>query len=161
MHDQAVSRAYRIGQKKEVHEIYLDARDTFDDVMRTVMDTKSNNATVVLADGTELGQGSCGGLSYQESAGMCNEMLAMIARRNDRADGLVFTPDPKAKGKAKAKADAKPKAEPKPKPKVHAKPNAEPKPQAKAKADAKSEAQPNPQAKAKARAAAASGCCCS
>ena len=53
MHDQAVARAYRLGQKKHVHVTFLDANMTIDQTMAFVNARKSENASILLGDFAE------------------------------------------------------------------------------------------------------------
>jgi SNF2 family DNA or RNA helicase len=55
VHDQAESRAHRIGQKKEVNIAYLDIDVTIDVVMKEINEIKGGNANILLADGSSLG----------------------------------------------------------------------------------------------------------
>ena len=58
VHDQAMDRCYRIGQKKKVYVKFFDCAGSIDQVMCILNKHKAENATIVLADGTELGANS-------------------------------------------------------------------------------------------------------
>jgi hypothetical protein len=87
--EQAVCRVHRIGQTKEVRVVYLDAQGTFDEVMKTVMNSKRSNSEIVLADGvTAIGAPAAGGggVGYKDLGNLIfRELQAMVARR----DGVV------------------------------------------------------------------------
>ena len=75
VHQQAQDRCHRIGQTKNVFVAYLDNVRTFDAVMAYINKLKATNASVLLADGTELGAAAAAGLSYQELSGMIGRLI--------------------------------------------------------------------------------------
>lgn len=79
VHDQAMDRCYRIGQKKDVFVNFFDCGGSIDEVMAMLNKYKSQNASVVLTDGTELGANSGGNLSYQEVSGLLSRALEAVA----------------------------------------------------------------------------------
>jgi len=66
--EQCEDRAYRLGQKRDVDITYHDVSYTIDDVMRYINDSKTENATIILADGSKL-TASTAGLSFKELSG--------------------------------------------------------------------------------------------
>ncbi len=73
VHDQAESRCHRIGQKKSVNIAYLDNNYTIDIVMKKINVLKEGNASVILADGTSLGDRWS--LGYRNVSGAIGETL--------------------------------------------------------------------------------------
>ena len=95
VHDQAESRCHRLGQKRAVKVAYLDTSFTVDVVMKRVNTLKEGNASVLLADGTSLGdQWSLG---YQNLSGVIGETLKAI---------VLFRQDLVKKNAASGNADA-------------------------------------------------------
>jgi hypothetical protein len=90
VHEQAADRTHRIGQTKECHIEYVDAQDTFDEVMKCLMDKKKANAKVVLADGTDLGAMKRDDVKWEQVAGeLHRKMQSLRAQR-------MGLPDPHA-----------------------------------------------------------------
>ena len=89
VHEQATDRTHRIGQTREVHVEYLDAKDTFDEVMKEVLLRKSTNATVVLADQTEIGIQQSK-INYSEVAGEMRSLLLLFRARRMGMDPSQF-----------------------------------------------------------------------
>jgi len=58
VHDQALCRSYRLGQTKDVHVSYFDCAYTLDMAMRMTNEYKTKNSAIILADGTDLGEGN-------------------------------------------------------------------------------------------------------
>jgi len=82
VHDQAESRCHRIGQKKEVNIAYLDINCTIDIVMKRINVLKEGNASVILADGTSLGDRWS--LGYKNVSGVIgNTLKALRDKRNE------------------------------------------------------------------------------
>ena len=80
VHDQAESRCHRIGQKKEVNIAYLDINFSIDIVMKRINVLKEGNASVILADGTSLGDRWS--LGYRNVSGVIGEtMKALVSMR--------------------------------------------------------------------------------
>ena len=73
VHDQAESRCHRIGQKKSVNIAYLDTNFTIDIVMKRINVLKEGNASVILADGTSLGDRWS--LGYRNVSGVIGETM--------------------------------------------------------------------------------------
>jgi len=73
VHDQAESRCHRIGQKKSVNIAYLDTTFTIDIVMKRINVLKEGNASVILADGTSLGDRWS--LGYRNVSGVIGETM--------------------------------------------------------------------------------------
>jgi len=93
VHDQAESRCHRIGQKKGVNISYLDINLTIDIVMKRINVLKEGNASVVLADGTSLGDRWS--LGYRNISGMIgNTLKALFIMRQDvvKRDGDALLP---------------------------------------------------------------------
>jgi len=84
VHDQAKSRVHRIGQKKDVKISYLDTALTVDCVMKIVNEYKLDNASVLLADGTSLGDAPRGAIGYKDLSGVIGNSVKAIRemRRN-------------------------------------------------------------------------------
>jgi hypothetical protein len=79
-----MDRCYRIGQTKDVFVKFFDCGGSIDEVMAILNKYKSHNATIVLADGTELSTNSGGGMSYQEVSGLLSRALeAVCSNRTD------------------------------------------------------------------------------
>ena len=83
VHDQAESRVHRIGQSRDVKISYLDTALTVDCVMKIVNEYKLDNASVLLADGTSLGDVR-GGVTYKDLSGVIGDSIKAIRimRRN-------------------------------------------------------------------------------
>ena len=80
VHDQAESRCHRLGQEKEVNIAYLDINFTIDIVMKRINVLKEGNASVILADGTSLGDRWS--LGYRNVSGVIGEtMQALLVMR--------------------------------------------------------------------------------
>jgi len=80
VHDQAESRCHRLGQKRDVKVTYLDTTLTVDVVMKRVNTLKEGNASVLLADGTSLGDRFR--IGHQNLSGVIGETLkAIVAMR--------------------------------------------------------------------------------
>ena len=86
VHDQAESRCHRIGQKKDVNIAYLDINFTVDIVMKRINVLKEGNASVVLADGTSLGDRWS--LGYRNVSGVIGNTLNAL---RDMRDEIVKT----------------------------------------------------------------------
>jgi SNF2 family DNA or RNA helicase len=78
VHDQAESRVHRIGQKKDVKISYLDTALTVDCVMKIVNEYKLDNASVLLADGTSLGDAPRGAVGYKDLSGVIGNSIKAI-----------------------------------------------------------------------------------
>ena len=104
---QAICRAHRLGQTKPCRVTFLDAQDTFDTVVKQMMEAKLRNSEVILSDGESIGGQTGGGLSYEElSKTISRSVNKMIAARSGKADPVVF-PAPSARGSAAAAAEAR------------------------------------------------------
>lgn len=86
VHDQASDRCYRLGQHKDVYVSFFDSSSSIDEVMVILNKHKSQNAKVILADGTDLGANSGGGLTYQELSGILSRAVDVVS--NCRADRI-------------------------------------------------------------------------
>ena len=75
VHAQAQDRCHRIGQEKEVGVTFFDNAMSVDQVMAFLNTMKSANASVLLADGSEMGASATTGLSYQDLSGMIGNMI--------------------------------------------------------------------------------------
>ena len=127
IHEQAICRTYRIGQKKDVYVspsvapsatnqsltlacvqvTYLDAQDTFDELIKGIMNKKNANSEAVLklAGGVEIGRGGGNGLGYQEIRDtFAGGLQQIINNRTGEADAQVFQGD--ANGAAAGPAPA-------------------------------------------------------
>ena len=94
VHDQAESRCHRIGQKKQVNIGYLDTNFTIDIVMKRINVLKEGNASVILADGTSLGD-TRWSLGYRSVSGVIGEtMKALQAMRKQAIDDNGDAPLP-------------------------------------------------------------------
>lgn len=82
-----MDRCYRIGQKKDVFVNFFDCGGSMDEVMRMLNTYKSQNASILLADGTELGAGNGGGMSYQEVSGLLARAIEAIG--SFRSDHMI------------------------------------------------------------------------
>jgi hypothetical protein len=78
VHAQAQDRCHRIGQEKKVSVAFFDNSMTVDQVMAFLNLMKSANASLVLADGSELGMSATTGLSYQDLSGMIGDMIRAV-----------------------------------------------------------------------------------
>jgi hypothetical protein len=78
VHAQAQDRCHRIGQEKEVSVAFLDLSMTVDQVMAFLNLKKSANASLLLADGSEMGMSATTGLSYQDLSGMIGNMIRAV-----------------------------------------------------------------------------------
>lgn len=77
VHDQAQDRCHRIKQTKEVKVVFHDCSKTVDEVMAYVNRVKSTNASIVLADGTTLGQ-TIGGIKFKDMTGEIGKLLGTV-----------------------------------------------------------------------------------
>jgi hypothetical protein len=78
VHAQAQDRCHRIGQEKEVGVTFFDDAMTVDQVMAFLNSMKSTNATILLADGSEMGASATTGLSYKNLSGMIANMIRAV-----------------------------------------------------------------------------------
>ena len=78
VHDQAESRVHRIGQRRDVKISYLDTALTVDCVMRIINEYKLENASVLLADGTSLGEAPRGSVGYTDLSGVIGNSIKAI-----------------------------------------------------------------------------------
>lgn len=78
VHAQAQDRCHRIGQEKEVGVTFFDDAMTVDQVMAFLNSMKSTNATILLADGSEMGASATTGLSYKDLSGMIANMIRAV-----------------------------------------------------------------------------------
>lgn len=94
VHAQAQDRCHRIGQKhSSVNVIFADVSTTVDEVMRHLNDTKSTNAKILLADGSELARTPEGSLSFRDLAGMVGDLVrAVQALRRQKAGANYNAP---------------------------------------------------------------------
>ncbi len=91
VHDQAESRCHRIGQTRDVKISYMDTLLTVDDVMKIVNEYKLDNASVLLADGTSLGN-IRNAIGYQDLSGMIgNSIKAIRSMRRNVIDSNKLT----------------------------------------------------------------------
>ena len=87
VHDQAADRAYRLGQKKDVYVNFFDCGLSIDEVMSVLNKYKSQNAKVILPDGTDLGTNAGGGISYQEISGLLSRAInGIVTAREDHIE---------------------------------------------------------------------------
>jgi hypothetical protein len=91
VHHQAEDRCYRIGQTKNVQIAYCDNAMTVDEVMCAIHELKSNNATILLADGTSMGVHQSA-LSYSDLSGRIGCMMRSMGLQR-RAHAAVHGPD--------------------------------------------------------------------
>jgi hypothetical protein len=78
VHAQAEDRCHRIGQEKKVSVAFFDNAMTVDQVMAFLNLKKSANASLILADGSEMGMSATTGLSYQDLSGMIGDMIRAV-----------------------------------------------------------------------------------
>jgi len=112
VHEQAIDRTHRIKQTKEVHVEYVDARDTFDEVVKEILARKFHNATIMLGDGLEIGAGAGESLSYSELAGEMGMLLKQVQARRLGLPDPGARPDPDVNADPYARAEPGVKAEP-------------------------------------------------
>lgn len=91
VHDQAMDRCYRIGQKKDVFVSFFDSLGTIDIGMMLTNKYKQENSAILLADGTDLGDGA---MSFRELSGVMRTLLERLAigRRSHVTDFGPTTP---------------------------------------------------------------------
>ena len=83
IHDQAMDRTHRYGQKKPVEVTFLDCEDSVDKVMRIIDEYKSQNAKVATANEGDLpGLAALGGLGAD--AGPAAVLGTDLLRRRPR-----------------------------------------------------------------------------
>eukprot|EP00542_Grammatophora_oceanica_P006766 CAMPEP_0194067378 /NCGR_PEP_ID=MMETSP0009_2-20130614/86522_1 /TAXON_ID=210454 /ORGANISM="Grammatophora oceanica, Strain CCMP 410" /LENGTH=470 /DNA_ID=CAMNT_0038720397 /DNA_START=102 /DNA_END=1514 /DNA_ORIENTATION=- len=80
VHDQAMDRCYRLGQKKDVEVLFLDCAGTVDEAMLQINESKKVNASIVLAGGIDLGTDG-GNLLDQEI--LVGRLITGIARHRN------------------------------------------------------------------------------
>lgn len=73
VHDQAMDRCYRIGQKKDVFVNFFDCVETIDIGMMLTNKNKKTNSAILLADGTELGDGN---MTFRQLQGVMRNLIA-------------------------------------------------------------------------------------
>ena len=84
--EQCEDRCYRLGQKKEVHVTYHDVALSSDDVMRRINQVKSENAQVLLADGSTALSASTAGMSFRDIGGTLGASIRAV--REARMDHI-------------------------------------------------------------------------
>lgn len=91
VHDQAMDRCYRIGQKKDVFVSFFDSLGTIDIGMMLTNKYKQENSAILLADGTDLGEGA---LSFRELNGAMRTLLDRLSldRKAHVSDWGLETP---------------------------------------------------------------------
>ena len=117
-----LNRCHRIGQlATEVKVFFADVATTVDEVMAHLNLIKSNNAAIVLADGSEIARTAQGNMTYKELAGLVGDLVrAVRTLRQIRArdhygsplaqlgDDAILAQVEAAKKSAKAKREVKP-----------------------------------------------------
>lgn len=78
VHAQMQDRCHRIGQKRQVNVFFADVAATVDQAMAYLNTIKSVNATIILADGTELASRPEGALTYRELAGLFGNVIRAL-----------------------------------------------------------------------------------
>jgi hypothetical protein len=73
VHDQAMDRCYRIGQTKDVFVSFFDCVGTLDVGMMLTNKHKKENSAILLADGTNLGEGR---MSFRQLQGVMRSLIA-------------------------------------------------------------------------------------
>ena len=114
VHDQAMDRAHRIGQKRPVDVSFLDGVDTVDEVMRAINKFKSDNAQVILASEPELPRLATKSVTWKDLSKLIKNEFKRIFRSRARKLGIeklmqadVFdnVPDPPASGDPRGPRD--------------------------------------------------------
>jgi len=85
IHEQAISRCHNIKQTKDVNVVYFDAAITVDEIMRTINESKSEHASITLADGTIIGAQQRS-IRYQDVSGPIYDMIKSIANERKQID---------------------------------------------------------------------------
>lgn len=85
VHSQAEDRCHRLRQTKEVQVKYFDTYMTVDEVMAYINNVKRNNATVLLADGGDIGA-SQNGIKYRDLAGAIGNMMKTVSAERRKYD---------------------------------------------------------------------------
>lgn len=75
VHAQAEDRCHRIGQQKQVNVFFADVATTVDEAMAFINFAKATNASIILADGTQLGRNDDGSLSFKDLAGLFGNLI--------------------------------------------------------------------------------------
>lgn len=89
VHDQAMDRCYRIGQKRDVFVSFFDCLGTMDVGMMLMNRYKRENSAILLADGSELGDGN---VSFRQLNGMMRHVLmSLSAGRSRHVEALDAT----------------------------------------------------------------------
>lgn len=115
-----LNRCHRIGQLAATEKIFFaDVATTVDEVMAYLNLIKANNATIVLADGSEIARTTQGNLTYKDLAGMVGDLVrAVRSLRQVRArdqygspltllgDDVILAQVEAAKESAKAKKES-------------------------------------------------------
>lgn len=76
VHDQAMDRCYRIGQTNDVFVSFFDSVATIDIGMMLTNKYKQENSAILLADGTDLGDGA---MSFRQLNGVMRSLLERLA----------------------------------------------------------------------------------
>ena len=86
VHDQAMDRCYRIGQEKDVSVQFFDCIGTIDIGMMLTNKYKKENSAILLADGSELGEGA---MNFRQLNGVMKGILtALGAERRGHVETL-------------------------------------------------------------------------